>query len=198
VIIVNGFAAAYLRRGERELLLFLPDDEPRRSQMGRDGREHADASGYRARRGLSRDAHQRNQRHQRTSASRSTTVPRGRLCYTALGLQARTERLGRAGLAHSIPLALHCGDLPGGTPMADNDRDVMSEVPNQSRDETTDREQEQIRSSNDRDQETEREGEESEHNRGDDEAVRGLGHEGGDVDPDSAESDIDRDDTSTD
>src|SRR3954464_14909156 len=35
VILVDGAAAAYLRRGERELLLFLPDAEPQRSQMGR-------------------------------------------------------------------------------------------------------------------------------------------------------------------
>ena len=36
VILVDGLAAAYLRRGERELLLFLPDAEPRRSQIARD------------------------------------------------------------------------------------------------------------------------------------------------------------------
>ena len=35
VILVDGTAAAYLRRGERDLLLFLPDAEPRRSQVGR-------------------------------------------------------------------------------------------------------------------------------------------------------------------
>ena len=34
--LVDGRAAAYLRRGERELLLFLPDAEPRRSQVGRE------------------------------------------------------------------------------------------------------------------------------------------------------------------
>jgi ATP-dependent Lhr-like helicase len=34
-ILVDGAAAGYLRRGERELLLFLPDAEPLRSQTGR-------------------------------------------------------------------------------------------------------------------------------------------------------------------
>ena len=56
------------------------------------------------------------------------------------------------------------------------------------------------RSSNDRDQ-AERQGVETEHNRGDDDAVEGTSveHEDlGDVDPDSAESENDRDDTLTD
>jgi hypothetical protein len=56
-----------------------------------------------------------------------------------------------------------------------------------------------IRSSNDRDQMAEREGVENEHNRGYDEAAQGrtsVEHEDlGDVDPDSAASDVDRDDT---
>jgi len=30
---VDGFLAAYLRRGERELLLFAPEDEPQRSRL---------------------------------------------------------------------------------------------------------------------------------------------------------------------
>src|SRR5688572_11783032 len=33
VVLVDGFLAAYLRRGERELLLFAPDDEPQRSRL---------------------------------------------------------------------------------------------------------------------------------------------------------------------
>jgi hypothetical protein len=65
--------------------------------------------------------------------------------------------------------------------------------------ETSDIEHERVRSSNDRDQATEREGLESEHNRGYDEAVRGressTEEEFEDIDPDSASSDIDRDDT---
>ena len=56
-----------------------------------------------------------------------------------------------------------------------------------------------VRSSNDRDQAAEREGVETEHNRGYDEAARGrrsvADEDLGDVNPDSAESDVDRDDT---
>ena len=33
VVLVDGFLAAYLRRGERELLLFAPDTEPQRSRL---------------------------------------------------------------------------------------------------------------------------------------------------------------------
>src|SRR5262249_44086770 len=36
VVMVDGYASAYLRRGERELLLFLPDSEPSRSLAGRE------------------------------------------------------------------------------------------------------------------------------------------------------------------
>ena len=69
--------------------------------------------------------------------------------------------------------------------------------------ETSEVEHDRVRSSNDRDQAVEREGLESEHNRGYDEAVRGSGSGSSssrdesfeDVDPDSASSDIDRDDT---
>jgi hypothetical protein len=83
--------------------------------------------------------------------------------------------------------------------MADNDRDLMAETPQQRRNDTSDSEQERIRSSNDRDQEMEESGEESEHNRGYDEAVRGIRHDDeGDIDPDSADADIDRDDTVSD
>ena len=58
--------------------------------------------------------------------------------------------------------------------------------------ETSETEHDRVRSSNDRDQQLEREGIESEHNRGYDEAAGGRP---GDVDPDSADADIDRDDT---
>ena len=63
---------------------------------------------------------------------------------------------------------------------------------------TRESEHDAVRSSNDRDQAAEREGLESEHNRGYDEAARGrssVEHEDlGDVDPDSAEAENDRDD----
>ena len=64
--------------------------------------------------------------------------------------------------------------------------------------ETRDQEQDRVRSSNDNDQALEREGRDTEHNRGYDNAVRGVTEEGEDVDPDSPESDVDRDDTVTD
>jgi len=69
---------------------------------------------------------------------------------------------------------------------------------NSSPEETRETEQERIRSSNDRDQAMERAGESSRHNRGYDEAVRGKEENVEDVDPDSAESDIARDDTNVD
>ncbi|HEU4888996.1 MAG TPA: DEAD/DEAH box helicase, partial [Thermoanaerobaculia bacterium] len=36
VILVNGLMACYVSRGEKQLLLFLPDDEPSRSLVGRE------------------------------------------------------------------------------------------------------------------------------------------------------------------
>lgn len=75
--------------------------------------------------------------------------------------------------------------------MADNERDTMAETPGQRKRETSDEERERIRSSNDRDQALEREGGTSRHNEGYDETAKGQRR---DVDPDSAESDIDRDD----
>ena len=64
---------------------------------------------------------------------------------------------------------------------------------------TRESEHDAIRSSNDRDQEAEREGTDTEHNRGYDDAARGLTSEDDEdseeIDPDSAESDNDRDDT---
>jgi hypothetical protein len=35
VIIVNGRAAAWIGRGDRQLVVGLPDDEPERSLIGR-------------------------------------------------------------------------------------------------------------------------------------------------------------------
>jgi hypothetical protein len=75
--------------------------------------------------------------------------------------------------------------------MADNRRGT-SRGPEQQRRDNSDTERENVRSSNDRDRELEREGIESEHDRNDDNAVRGHTQ---DTDPDSAEAEIDRDDT---
>ena len=69
-------------------------------------------------------------------------------------------------------------------------------IDNPRSDETRDTEHDRVRSSNDRDQAMERSGEVSERNRGYDEAVRGVVVEREeDVDPDSPESDVDRDDS---
>ena len=73
--------------------------------------------------------------------------------------------------------------------------------PNRDSGTTSDVEREDIRSSNDHNQQSEREGVETGHNRGYDEAVTGRGsndqqdEEFEDVDPDSAEAGVDRDDT---
>jgi hypothetical protein len=86
--------------------------------------------------------------------------------------------------------------------MADNDRDPLAERDNTDNDDLNrediesddiDVERERVRSSNDRDQELEREGVTSRHNRGYDEAV--TGQQNVPTDPDSAFSDVDRDDT---
>ena len=90
--------------------------------------------------------------------------------------------------------------------MADNQRPAKTELPNRDNDADnlggeqipstdSDVEREQVRSSNDRDQQLEREGVETPHNRGYDEAARGQGGQRGPTDPDSADSDVDRDDT---
>ena len=81
--------------------------------------------------------------------------------------------------------------------MANDPRDQDELVDSPDATETREGEHERIRSSNDRDQAMEREGVETEHNRGYDSAVRGReGVE--DIDPDSAESDVERGDTETD
>ena len=90
--------------------------------------------------------------------------------------------------------------------MADNKRNPTTQSPRRGADgdkldgeqiPSTDRdaEREQVRSSNNRDRQLEREGVESQHNRGYDQAARGQGGQRGPTDPDSAESDVDRDDT---
>ena len=93
--------------------------------------------------------------------------------------------------------------------MADNQHRPNTELPKRGNDaDNLDRERipstdsdeksEQVRSSNTRNQQLEREGVESQHNSGHDSAARGKGGQRGPTDPDSAESDVDRDDTITD
>jgi hypothetical protein len=181
-ILVDGAAAAYVRRGEREILLFAPETEPQRSRVTREVARilmHLAAA---------RDEAHRGMLIAEINGVPAATHPAARLfveagfAVTAMGLQARW---------HGTPIA---GSRAGGTFMAER-----AQGPSQPRqEEGSNVERERVRSSNDRDQTLEREGIESEHNRGYDEAVEGSGPSGetnrGDIDPDSAESDVDRDD----
>jgi ATP-dependent Lhr-like helicase len=185
VILVDGAAAGYLRRGERELLLFMPESEPTRSkvirQTARALMEFA-ASGPESRRGML--LAEINGVPATTHIAARLFVEAG-FASTAMGLQARTERLRPRGFA---PPGTDIADgAPGGSTMADNENRVSPPR----RSENADVEHDRVRSSNDRDQALEREGVESEHNRGYDEAAKGMGD---DVDPDSADAENDRDD----
>ena len=187
VILVNGFLAGYLRRGERELLLFLPEAEPQRSQFARE------AARMLLHLAVAREESRRGMLLADINGEASVTHPASRLFIeegfipTAMGLQARP----RPGVGITI-----AGLRRGGTPMAEPRRSGDDLVDNPPSDETRETEHERVRSSNEHDQAMERAGESAAHNRGYDNAVRGNKAE--DVDPDSAESDIDRDDTLTD
>jgi ATP-dependent Lhr-like helicase len=195
VILVDGFAAAYLRRGERELLLFGADAEPQRSQRLRE------VARMLRQLGTAREEGRRGMLIAEINGVAAATHPAARLfieegfATTAMGLQLRSDRLRPAGFAGPDPSSRAgtsiAGQEAGGTSMADNTRDDISTPP---RNETSDDERGRVRSSNDRDQALEREGIEPKHNRGYDDATQG-GRQ--DVDPDSAESDVDRDDSLT-
>jgi hypothetical protein len=121
---------------------------------------------------------------------------------TAMGLQARTERLRPRGYGSLDPSGIGIAATgPGGASMAQQRRNVSEESTENTRpraNEDSEVEHDRVRTSNDRDQEAERDGLATSHNRGYDEAVRGedLGDvDDRDLDPDSARSDVDRDDT---
>jgi len=162
VVLVDGRAAAYLRRGERDLLLFLPESEPRRSQIAREvARMLLHLAG-------ARDEGQRGMLITEINGAGATAHPASRVfieegfAASALGLQAR--------LPHGTGIA---GMRRGGMPMAEprrNNEDM----------ETLDPQERQ---------------EESEQQY---ESVRGRSDEGVDIDPDSADSDVDRDDSISD
>jgi ATP-dependent Lhr-like helicase len=195
VILVDGHAAAYVRRGEREILLFLPEGEPRRSRTGRE------VARTLLRLAATRDESRRGMLIAEINGEAAARHPAARLfieegfAVTAMGLQARTERLRPRGFSsdsgrpalHGIGIA---AGPRGGSGMADN--------------ETRDQEHQRIRESNDRDQQRERDGEQAPHNRGYDEAADGPTNAlpddaldmGDDVDPDSADAENNRDDTS--
>jgi ATP-dependent Lhr-like helicase len=199
VVLVDGHAAAYLRRGERELLLFLPESEPSRSRVGREAARmllHLAAT-REGRRGML---------IAEINGVPAPTHPAARLfieegfAATAMGLQARTERLRPRGYGSLDPtgIGIAAADLGGGF-MAEQRRTMSEETLENTRpraSEDSELEHNRVRSSNDRDQEMEREGIESTRNRGYDGAVRGedLGDvDDRDIDPDSATSENDRD-----
>jgi ATP-dependent Lhr-like helicase len=102
VIMVDGSAAAYVRRGERELMLFAPDTEPQRSRILREVVRmlmHLAASREEGRRGML---------IAEINGVSSTAHPAARVfieegfATTAMGLQARTERLRPRGF-HTEP-----------------------------------------------------------------------------------------------
>ncbi len=197
-VLVDGHAAAYLRRGERELLLFLPESEPSRSRVGREAARmllHLAAT-REGRRGML---------IAEINGVPAPTHPAARLfieegfAATAMGLQARTERLRPRGYGSLDPTGIGIAATdPGGRFMAEQRRHKSEETLENTRpraNEDSDLEHSRVRSSNDSDQEMEREGLESTRNRGYDEAVRGEDRgDVTDVDPDSATSENDRED----
>jgi hypothetical protein len=201
VILVDGRAAGYLRRGERELLLFLPEAEPLRSRIGRQVARmllHLAAT-REGRRGML---------IAEINGAPATTHPAARLfieegfAATAMGIQARTDKLRPRGYgsldATGIGIAAASA---GGGRMAEQRRNTSEETLENTRpraNESSETEHDRVRSSNDQDQQIESEGLESTRNRGYDEAVKGedLGDvDDRDLDPDSAFSDVDREDT---
>jgi len=201
VILVDGRAAAYLRRGERELLLFLPEPEPSRSRVGREVARmllHLAAT-REGRRGML---------IAEINGAAATAHPAARLfieegfAATAMGIQARTDRLRPRGYGSLDPSGIGIAAAnAGGQRMAEQRRNSSEETLENTRpraNEDSDIEHDRVRSSNDQDQQMERQGVDSTRNRGYDEAVRAedLGDVGErDLDPDSAVSDVDREDT---
>ncbi len=224
VVLVDGRAAAYLRRGERELLLFLPDAEPLRSRVAREVARmlfHLAAT-REGRRGML---------IAEINGESATAHPAARLfveegfAATAMGIQARTDKLRPRGYEPSDAAAeAHDDGIgiaaigSGGARMAEprNSSETLENTrPRPHEDSET--EHDRIRSTNDQDQEMEREGLKSRRNRGYDEVVHGedavregeeavrrgeviRGEDPGDVDdsdidPDSASAEVDRDDT---
>ena len=200
VLLVDGRAAAYLRRGERELLLFLPESEPSRSRVGREVARMllhlaATREGRRGMliaeiNGMPATAHQ---------AAR-LFVEEG-FAATAMGIQARTDRLRPRGYGSIDPSGIGIAAASGGGErMAQQRRNSSEETLENTRpraNEDSDIEHDRVRSSNDQDQQMERQGVESTRNRGYDGAVSGedVGDvEERDLDPDSAGSDVDRED----
>jgi ATP-dependent Lhr-like helicase len=182
VVLVDGHATGYLRRGQRELLLFAPEVEPARSRMVL---ETARALAGMSR---SRDEGRRGMLITEINGAPASTHPLARLFVeagygqSAMGLQLRPQPRPAAG-------GTRLAGAPGRGAFA------MEETPQGRRPgdtragETSDLQRERTRPSGDRDHALDREGEG--HSRGDEEPARGHSR---DVDPDSASADVDRDD----
>ncbi len=177
VILVDGQAAAYLRRGERELLLFVPEDEPQRSRVVREVARTLLAPGGRARGRTARHAHRRDQRRAATAHPAARLFIEEGFAATAMGLQARVVAPALRGSAAEV------------RPMADHATNGSRHAGQRATDTTG------IRTSSD-DQDRARTAspatayDDRDHGRAG--TRRRLG---ADVDPDSADADIDRDDT---
>ena len=178
VVLVDGALAGYLRRGERELLLFAAAAEPRRTmvvrQVARALRELMQMRGMLLVEidGVDATAH----------PASALFVAEGFL-RTAMGLQLRPT-----------PGTAIAPEVVGGMPMAEQPpaHDDLVEAPDPN--ETRETEHERVRFSNARDQARARAGETPPHARGYDEAARGpRTADTEDIDPDSAASEIDRD-----
>jgi ATP-dependent Lhr-like helicase len=170
VILVDGAASAYLRRGERELLLFAPEAEPQRSRVIREVARML--LHLAARRGML--ISEINNERAETHGAARLLVQEG-FVATAMGLQARTDRIKPRGYGSldSTGIGIAATRFGG---------DEMAE--------------ERVRSSNDMDQQLEREGVQPKRNRGYDEAANSP-RGGRDVDPDRPDAGVDRDDIGT-
>ena len=158
VILVDGLAAGYLRRNERQLLLFLPDDEPRRSQLTHEVARVLRDLGMSLRGLLIETINGQ----PAVSHPASTSFVAQGFTRSAMGLQLRIEAWARARDGTAI-----AGDRSGGTPMAQpRDDDKLVDTP------------------------------ESDDTRTYDDTVGREDDE--DIDPDSAESEVDREDTAGD
>jgi hypothetical protein len=176
-VLVDGRAAAYLRRGERELLLFLPGAEPSRSRVAREVAKlllHLAATREGRRGMLIADI----------NGVPAISHPAARLfveegfAATAMGIQARTDKLrprgyGSSGNPTSVAGGIGIAGMDAGGTHMDESRNSSETLENTRPrlNEDSETEHDRIRATNDQDQEMEREGFTSKRNRGYDDAV---------------------------
>ncbi len=165
VVLVDGVAAAYLRRGERDLLLFAPSDEPRRSRVVQE------VARVLFQVASAREPGQRGMLISHINGMPASDHDLARLftergfARSAMGLQAR-------GITVAMP-RLRGGRMAdqGVDPTVEDVEVSVGEAPEEARpsaNEDSDAEHERIRGSNDRDQRLEREGKRIPHDRYDD------------------------------